>query len=187
MLDSLILKTTNHYLKERSLFFLLNDQVYKYELLEYKEMLKTDKFFLYFYQDEYKTYSYGFYDEKIRDLFKTLLTINSIGLKHAKTILETFSYEEIILMVKEFDYEKLTAIKGFGVISAKTIIESLHKTLFDVSYTSKEEKMILAVTKLGYPCQLVLKTIKTVDSKLSDDKFLKVLLERLGEQKQVHG
>lgn len=182
MLDSLLLNNQNHYYEGEVLLFLVHDQVYRYQLVNYKNYKVGNQVYLYYYQNEFQMIYLGFYDQQVRWLFQQLVQINSVGLKTAQLILENYTYNEMVQLVKTADYDALLRVKGIGKGTTKIIIEHLQKEWFSITYSPREEKLISAVTRLGYSRQIVLNTIKNLDLKQTDEVCLQKLLSSLGNK-----
>lgn len=180
MLDSLLLKPTNHYLEADRLYFVIQDQIFVYQLIIYKAQVLTKKVYLWVYQNEFKTIWLAFYHPHERTLFQELLKIPGIGLKNAQLLVESYTYEEILMIIKTNNEVKLVELKGIGSKIAKNIISKLQKSLFDVTYSSRENRLINCLTQLGYPKIKVLRGIKKVDLTWNDEECLQFLLPWLG-------
>jgi len=163
MLDSLLLNSSNHYLEENRLYFVVQDQIFTYQLIIYKEQVLTKKVYLFVYQNEFNTIWLAFYHQHERILFQELLKIPGIGLKSAQLLVESYTYQEILVIVKTNDETKLVELKGIGSKIAKNIIIKLQKSLFDLTYSSRENRLIGCLIRLGYPRIKVLNVIKEID------------------------
>lgn len=85
---------------------------------------------------------YGFYDQKEKEIFKLLLTVNGIGTKLAHTILWYLTFEEILSLI----INKASFIKVPGVSSKK--IELISLTLKDKIF--KIEKGAELISESSY-------------------------------------
>lgn len=186
MLEYIELNEKNHFLGQDYLYVVRNEDVYRYELVECKGLVIENRGYIHVFNIEYETYYLAFPTKELRDVFKELLEIKSVGLKTAKAILKTFTIDELKRIVQEFKYDDLSVIKGLGMLSCKTIIESLQKKWFDVTYSTKEQRMIQAATRLGFSRDKVLKHIKLVNKKLKEEEYLKQLISMLGKETQTH-
>lgn len=186
MLEYIELNEKNHFVGQDYLYIVRNDDVYRYEIVECKGLMIENRSYIHIFNIEFESYYLAFPNQEIRDVFKQLLEIKSVGLKTAKAILKTFTLSELKGIVSDFRYDDLSVIKGLGMLSCKTIIESLQKRWFDVTYTTKEQKMIHAATRLGFSRSKVLKNIKLVDKKLKEEDYLKQLITMLGKEQQAN-
>ncbi|MCL8212911.1 helix-hairpin-helix domain-containing protein [Mesoplasma whartonense] len=180
MLDSLLLKSSNHYLEEDQLYFLVQDQTFIYQLIFYKAQVSTKKVYLLVYHNEFNTIWLAFYNQHERTLFRELLKIPGIGLKNAQLLVKSYTYQEILMIVKTNNEAKLLELKGIGTKMAKNVITKLQKTLFNVTYSLREEELISCLTRLGYSRIKVLNVIKNLDLTRNDEECLQFLLTWLG-------
>jgi len=180
MLDSLLLKPSNHYLEEDQLYFLVQDQIFIYQLIVYKAQVSTKKVYLLVYHNEFNTIWLAFYNQHERTLFQELLKIPGIGLKNAQLLVKSYTYQEILMIVKTNNEAKLLELKGIGTKMAKNVITKLQKTLFNVTYSSREEELISCLIRLGYSRIKVLNVIKNLDLTRNDEECLQFLLTWLG-------
>ncbi|WP_434324332.1 Holliday junction branch migration protein RuvA [Mycoplasma capricolum] len=122
---------------------------------------------------------YGFFNQLVRDLFETLININTIGEKTAFLILENYSYQELIDIFKNGKTDKILQLKGIGNYTARLIINSVQKELFNNKISEKKNKVITSLEKLGYKTKDIYKIIINVDEDLTIDELTKYVLEKL--------
>lgn len=129
-----------------------------YDLVEEGE---KKRLFIYNYikEDDYKLV--GFLDVKERNLFEMLLSVKGIGVSLALAIMSTFDVEMIRGLVLQEDYISLKKVPKLGEKKAQQIILDLKDKLKkldiismekseNITYTSIEEELILALEGLGY-------------------------------------
>lgn len=73
---------------------------------------------------------YGFNEKIEKEIFEKMLTIPNIGAKIGLSILSTYTYLELLEIVYNEDFGKITKVKGLGKSKA-TILVSTIKSKFD--------------------------------------------------------
>lgn len=73
---------------------------------------------------------YGFNEKIEKEIFEKMLTIPNIGAKIGLSILSTYTYLELLEIVYNEDFSKITKVKGLGKSKA-TILISTIKSKFD--------------------------------------------------------
>lgn len=114
-----------------------------------------------------------------------LLSIISIGIKTASIILNQYSCEELLLIIKNNEFVKLANIKKVGNHSAKIIIENLQAIYFSKQYNNVQKNVISCLKNLGYSLAIIYKIIEQVDKTLTLDQYLAVALKKVGEYSYV--
>lgn len=122
---------------------------------------------------------YGFKNQLIRDLFELLININTIGEKTAFLILENYNYNELIDIFKNGRTDKILQLKGIGSYTARLIINSVQKELFNNKISDKKNKVITSLEKLGYKTKDIYKIIINIDDDMSIEDLTKYVLEQL--------
>jgi len=131
---------------------------------------------------------FGFLEERELDIFKMLISVNSVGAKTALNILSLLSYDDLITAIVSGDSKSISAANGVGKKTAERIILDL-KDKIDLAkiYGDDEESIpisvgnetsadsrsdaILALTSLGYTNSEAMKAVKKVkdtDNKTTD-------------------
>jgi len=185
MLDYIELYNDNHFFDGEWLYINIRNNVYRYLLKPYKDLQRSNRAYILSYHDDFTEYYLAFYDQRVRDLFQLLLTISSIGLKTIELIIKEFTVDEFYELVKDFNYDRLVQIKGIGVISSKNIIDQMHKKVFELKLTNRDEEIIKSLTKLGFSRRLILKQWTKVDYQLNQEEFMQQLIILLGTEKDV--
>ena len=65
---------------------------------------------------------FGFLEERELELFKMLISVNSVGAKMALSILSILSYDDLITAIVSQDAKSISAANGVG----KKTAENLH-------------------------------------------------------------
>lgn len=102
--------------------------------------------FTYLHVNENKIALYGFLTQEEKEIFEHLITINNVGPAKALNILELFTPEELIKVIKEENVKRLTMAKGISQETAITIIARLSKSLLQkqkIEYTSIKKDNII--------------------------------------------
>ncbi|ASZ09192.1 Holliday junction DNA helicase RuvA [Mesoplasma chauliocola] len=117
-----------------------------------------------------------------RNLFKELVKIKTVGLKTAFYILNNFSFDEFLLIIEEYDVDKLAKLKSIGGYTAKLIIDELQKYFFKNKITQKKEKIITSLVKLGFSYKAIMPKIAKVDNNLSVEEITQIVMEQIGNE-----
>ncbi len=139
---------------------------------------------------------YGFYAERERNLFRSLIRVNGVGPKLALTILSGMEAETFVMCVQNEDSASLTSIPGIGRKTAERLIietkDALAKwqlsdsndTAQHISPASQANNDALsALTALGYKPN----EAKRALSKVKQDDLNSEQLIRLALQQMVKG
>jgi len=106
---------------------------------------------------------YGFYDEKERDVFLSLLSISGIGPKLAQTILSGLTPDELINAIQTSNEKVLNSISGVGKKTAQRLVVELQDKFGKIeigegvvgniaqgSFNGVEQETMMALMSLGY-------------------------------------
>lgn len=144
---------------------------------------------------------YGFIDEKEKEIFKLLISVNGIGPRMAHNILTHLSFEEVISIISDKSFAARIKIPGIGVKKLELISMTLKDKIFklDSDYFTKEEdsaqgsapeftryEALSALMNLGYQRNEAEKIIREVlkqegSSKLSTEEFIRKSLEYISK------
>ena len=144
---------------------------------------------------------YGFIDEKEKEIFKLLISVNGIGPRMAHNILTHLSFEEVISIISDKSFAARIKIPGIGVKKLELISMTLKDKIFklDSDYFIKEEnsaqgsapeftryEALNALMNLGYQRNEAEKIIREVlkqegSSKLSTEEFIRKSLEYISK------
>ncbi|WP_457622405.1 Holliday junction branch migration protein RuvA [Persephonella sp.] len=125
---------------------------------------------------------YGFKTPEEREIFNRLLSINGVGIKHAFSILRSFSPERFFEIVEKRDITTLTTAQGVGKKTAQRIILELQDKL-DFMENELFNDLVDALTGLGFDKKKALSTAKEVLKDTDNlEKALKLALQKLAEK-----
>jgi Holliday junction DNA helicase RuvA len=144
---------------------------------------------------------YGFIDEKEKEIFKLLISVNGIGPRMAHNILTHLSFEEVISIISNKSIAGQIKIPGIGIKKLELISMTLKDKIFklDRDYFIKEEdtaqgtsteftryEALNALMNLGYQRSEAEKIIREVlkqddSSKLSTEEFIRKSLEYISK------
>lgn len=144
---------------------------------------------------------YGFIDEKEKEIFKLLISVNGIGTKVAHNILTHLSFEEVISIISSKSAAGQIKIPGIGIKKLELISMTLKDKIFklDKEYFSNEEnksgessaefiryEALNALMNLGYQRNEAEKIIREVlkqegSSKLTTEEFIRKSLEYISK------
>lgn len=111
---------------------------------------------------------YGFYEQKEKDLYESLVSVSGVGSNTAITMLSTYKVEDIINAIVSGNVAFVKSIKGIGPKSAQRIILELkdkvvQTTQFDtetgVSYNTIKDEALMALDSLGFNKNIAIKAI----------------------------
>jgi len=163
---------------------LISSNTYQY-LPELNEKVKLNT---YLYVREDQLTLFGFYDEKERGLFLTLISISGIGAKGAIKILSGIAPDKFVEVVAAEDVSYLTKIPGIGKKSAQRIIVELREKLPALSATKeavagiepdKYDQALQALGVLGLSHQESRRALEKLTKTLGADKISSMTVENL--------
>lgn len=134
---------------------------------------------------------YGFLNEKDRNLFLKLISVQGISTKSGISILSSMSTEDVVKAILNKDISKLMTIPGVGKKTAERIMVELHDKLQDFvtseEYTDRKkpekdldyEDAIAALVSLGYQKHVAESAIKTAIREGTETDVKKLLKRSL--------
>lgn len=143
---------------------------------------------------------YGFFDERERALFKTLIKVNGVGPKLALTILSSIEPNEFVQCVTDQNSLRLTALPGVGKKTAERLIVEMRDRLADwhielstttveassfqnpsVLHRKRVQDAISALVALGYRPQEATKALNQIEpSEQTVEEMIRLALKRIG-------
>ena len=139
---------------------------FKISLSTYKHIAKAGskiKLISYLHVREDILQLYGFFDERERDVFLSLLSISGIGPKLAQTILSGLTPNELINAIQTSNEKTLNSISGVGKKTAQRLVVELQDKFGKIevgqeaagsfaqpSFNGVEQEALLALMSLGY-------------------------------------
>jgi len=143
---------------------------------------------------------YGFFDERERTLFRTLIKVNGVGPKLALTILSSTDPDEFVYCVMEQNSNRLIALPGVGKKTAERLIIEMRDRLIDwhtelPSGPNEQEvktspslprkrlqDAISALVTLGYKPQEASKALNQIDPELTSvEEMIRLALKRMSQ------
>ena len=100
--------------------------------------LKEVKLYTHYVVREDAHLRFGFYEEKERTLFRSLINVNGVGVGTARVMLSTFSAAELVGAIVSENVKLVQSIKGIGTKTAQRIVLELHDKL------GKDEDTLIA-------------------------------------------
>jgi Holliday junction resolvasome RuvABC DNA-binding subunit len=183
MLDYIELNNTNHFFDGEWLYIKVKDNVYRFLLKSYKDLKRTNKAYVLSYYDHDNECHLAFYNKNVRNLYEMLLKVNFLSWKTIELIIKEFNVDEFYELVKKLDYEKLTTIKGIGIVTSKAIIDKLKKEIFQLKLNTNDEEIISSLIKMGFSKKQILSKWATINNDLSTKEFVKQLIQILDQEK----
>ena len=155
------------------------------------QQLKADEkveLFIYTHVREDQLKLFGFKTETDKELFISILDVSGVGPKIALSILTAGTASQIKQAIAQADVNFFTQIKGLGKKNAQKIIIELKTKLgsvkeLDLAQSEAEYSpdVIAALQSFGFLKRDILKTLKTLDSNLSEQELIKQSLTQLGK------
>ena len=131
--------------------------------------------YIHYYVREDDVKLYGFASKADREIFRHLITVNSVGPKVAMSIMSGISVENLVMYVNAGDTAGLKKVPGVGLKTAERIIVELKGKLGMYSSTAasasklktpvargRKEEAYAAMLSLGYNDKQVAKAIDRV-------------------------
>jgi len=143
---------------------------------------KDTLIYIHYYVREDDVKLYGFASKDDREIFRHLITVNSVGPKVAMGIMSGISIENLVMYVNAGDTAGLKKVPGVGLKTAERIIIELKGKLGMYSSTAasasklkapvargRKEEAYAAMLSLGYNDKQVAKAIDRVAQEISQD------------------
>lgn len=113
---------------------------------------------------------FGFENEKERQLFRHLISVNGVGANTARMILSSLSCDDLIEAVVTENVNVIKAVKGIGLKTAQRIIIDLKDNLNKIEIVKTEitignknrEEALLALQTLGFNKTIIEKTLDKI-------------------------
>ncbi len=90
---------------------------------------------------------YGFSTKLERELFRILISVSGVGGNTARTVLSTYSSEELKSIIATENVTLLKAVKGLGVKTAQKIIVELSDKIFSKTIVENSDSQRPQTTK----------------------------------------
>ncbi len=142
---------------------------------------------------------FGFIDEREREIYKMLLSVSGIGPKIAHSILSYLSFEEIISIISNKDFQAAIKIPGIGSKKLELISMSLKDRIYkidkdtDSRFVAPTEsgefarvEALNALMNLGYQrseAERIIREVlkQTSDAKLSTEDLIRKSLDYISK------
>lgn len=136
---------------------------------------------------------FGFYEEKERALFRSLIEVNGVGVATARVMLSSYSTDELAQAIVSQDVKLVQSIKGIGPKTAQRIVLELHDKLGkldDIAVVptkglqnnKNQEEALSALVALGFPKSAAEKALRKIAESNPDatvEEFIKMALKLL--------
>ncbi len=154
-------------------------------LSTYEKLPETGKdalIYIHYYVREDDVKLYGFASKDDREIFRHLITVNSVGPKVAMGIMSGISIENLVMYVNAGDTAGLKKVPGVGLKTAERIIIELKGKLGSYASSAtplvrskvpiakgRKEEAYAAMLSLGYNDKQVAKAIDRVSLEIGGD------------------
>lgn len=134
---------------------------------------------------------FGFFEEGERQLFRSLINVNGVGVGTARVMLSTFGTQELATAIVSENVKMVQSIKGIGVKTAQRIVLELHDKLEKqgdvvinnaVASNKNLEEALSALVMLGFvkaQASKVLDKIATDNPAMTVEELIKQALKVL--------
>ena len=136
---------------------------------------------------------FGFYEEKERALFRSLIEVNGVGVATARVMLSSYTTDELANAIISQDVKTVQGIKGIGPKTAQRIVLELHDKLGkleDVNFApvkgvrgnKNQEEALSALLALGFPKSAAEKALHKIAESNPDatvENLIKMALKML--------
>lgn len=131
---------------------------------------------------------YGFYNQRERSLFRTLIKVNGVGPKLALGILSGIEVDRFVQCVQNNDASSLVRIPGVGKKTAERLVVEMRDKLddwhtelpTDSSATHTNNDAISALVALGYKQKEAERAVKHVfDNTLTSEQLIREALKTM--------
>ena len=147
----------------------------------------TFEFWIYSHIKEAEFSLYGFFHEKEREIFRTLLSINGVGPKLALSLLSSGSAAKLIQWIESEDIEALCRLHKVGKKTAKQIVLSLkgkwqastEVIQKDPEVLKREQEMTSALLRLGFRSQEIKQALSQMENPKTVQEGIKQALALL--------
>jgi Holliday junction DNA helicase RuvA len=142
---------------------------------------KEARIYIHYYLREDDVKLFGFATKADREIFRHLITVNSVGPKVAMSIMSGASIENLVMYVNSGDTAGLKKIPGVGAKTAERIIVELkgklgmYASTASISMTKRpvakgrKEEAYAAMLSLGYNDKQVAKAIERVSQEINEN------------------
>ncbi|MFI3314993.1 MAG: Holliday junction branch migration protein RuvA [Rikenellaceae bacterium] len=133
---------------------------------------------------------YGFFSKNEREMFKLLIAVSGVGANTARTILSTFSINDLVSLISTGNSSALKTVKGLGTKTSEKVIVELRDKVSQIEtdgtisgeITKSEpldmdifDEALSALTMLGFSKAASTKAIKSIMSENSSYKVEDVI------------
>ncbi len=136
---------------------------------------------------------YGFYTERERALFRSLIKVNGVGPKLALTILSGLDPDSFVQCIQNNDSSRLTGIPGIGKKTAERLIIETRDALskWDVQANTQvdglapsntQQDAISALTTLGYKNNDAKRAVEKIyNAELRSEELIRLALQSMAK------
>ena len=158
------------------------------EFVETCELGKTISFFVFSVCKEKEFEFYGFSTFEERQLFELLIQVSGLGPKAAQKIIAHYSYDLVLIAIKNQDSVFFEAVSGIGKKTAMKIVIDLDKKIAKLNPSqqaipldpSLKEDLLSALLNLGFKEKDIYTVLYNLDfKKLDFQSLLKACLHNL--------
>ncbi len=127
---------------------------------------------------------FGFSTHKELKLFNKIINVNGVGVKTALALLNNFSPEQLIYLIKSKNSRDLVVIPGVGSRADKIILE-LNNKLNDIDDGKifRYENVFKALKKIGYKPIDISSALEKIPNNLTDNEATKLVIREISNAK----
>jgi len=149
------------------------------------------KMYIYLQVKEDSHTLYGFFSEKEKAVFVSLISVSGIGANTARVILSSMTADEVNQSIANSNVERFKAVKGIGAKTAQRLILDLKDKVIKSGFSGEEnivdhksgnsirQEAISALQSLGFQKNTVLKKVDLVLSQEPNLDQVEDLIKRV--------
>lgn len=134
---------------------------------------------------------YAFDNPSTIDDFENFMSISGVGPRMAFNILKSIKLEDLKIILRNGEYEKIKKIPGIGDKLAKRIIlelsriygkdDSILDKINSYAFSKDQNDVIVSLTQMGFDKASITESMKQIDPNLSKKDMIQQLLVNLSQ------
>lgn len=127
---------------------------------------------------------FGFPNHKELKLFNKIISVSGVGVKTALVLLDNFSVEQLIYLIKSKNSKDLVVLPGVGIRAERLVLDLSNKLNdIDDGQTFEYENVFKALKRVGYKSFDISEALKKIPSNLSDNEATKLIIKEINNAK----
>lgn len=127
---------------------------------------------------------FGFSTHKELKLFQKIINVNGVGVKTALALLNNFTVEQLIYLIKSKNSKDLVVVPGVGTRADRIILE-LYNKLNDIDDGKifRYENVFKALKQIGYKPIEISSALEKIPNDLTDNEATKLVIREINNAK----